>query len=128
MRALAGFVRFAEAVNDVVGRTVAYLTLAMSAFVMGSLSASLPFVRNDLMLSLSRAGHLRVRQKSKRFVRVGLGWRTVSFLRKQSEQIVSLFLAERSGSGGRRMALWIQQRIFEDATHCWRDQRDPDER
>nr|PZN85095.1 MAG: C4-dicarboxylate ABC transporter permease [Pseudomonadota bacterium] len=28
MRALAGFVRFAEAVNDVVGRTVAYLTLA----------------------------------------------------------------------------------------------------
>ncbi len=28
MRALAGFVRFAEAVNNVVGRTVAYLTLA----------------------------------------------------------------------------------------------------
>ncbi len=28
MRALAGFVRFAEAVNDMVGRTVAYLTLA----------------------------------------------------------------------------------------------------
>lgn len=28
MRALAGFVRLAEAVNDVVGRTVAYLTLA----------------------------------------------------------------------------------------------------
>ncbi len=28
MRALAGFVRFAEAVNDVVGRTVAYFTLA----------------------------------------------------------------------------------------------------
>lgn len=28
MRAIAGFVRFAEAVNDVVGRTVAYLTLA----------------------------------------------------------------------------------------------------
>lgn len=28
MRALAGFVRLAEAVNDVVGRTVAYMTLA----------------------------------------------------------------------------------------------------
>lgn len=28
MRALAGFVRFAEAVNDLVGRSVAYLTLA----------------------------------------------------------------------------------------------------
>ncbi len=36
---------------------VAYLTLAVSAFVMSSLSASLPFVRSDLFLTLSLAGH-----------------------------------------------------------------------
>lgn len=36
---------------------VAYLTLALSAFVMSSLSASLPFVRSDLHLTLQMAGH-----------------------------------------------------------------------